>query len=943
MYALGPVAHFSPADIHRPRRYAKESNGDSGGGNDQSNVSLQDTSQGQASRELITYIIPDFRAVSYFQKEFIALNEFHLAEEGEASGFEIYLVDQWIRGRKIGGVISTYTGSRDAIVKVIKFTIIRKPSRQYPPRFQEYLNEVMMNHATFKKMEMETTGDTDAGNGAEEPAVSEFLLVTNLAALPSTLNLIPVPEGDMRIVEKRFVLNSNLKKLNCGGRSLSLAAHKVSDASEDKFRQMYKLRNDSVPIEFAVRQLVNLIQTCLFYFDYLDARYCDGIFCQKTEDAITNWWSLIGLPHFNVKPNPKSGILPSKTVAAILSLTLSVRLRLQLYGGCDVPKDVFDFENFMLSIGHFQKQVKIEKKRKLDLITLSRLFNYTNQKYPSDSTKRFGDTSDDEHEEFYDPYVGTYSNGKSSQNGNSLYKKNKIYYSKELKKLTNVVKNTVQDHIIVREDDDTFFDPKTASSGKIRSKIASKLTDNVLPSDIETLDLDFLVRKHLTGRTLKTLWLGANYHLEQNQRTLHVGYSRDHKRHGDDEVTKSEHRDSSLYKFVSLKDAITMNQSSSVAPNDRSKRSGRMRFGFQARRGNLSSKIDMLGDTSKFKQQFSQQCGDESFLDAQLNKLSNESAFEACKKAAEDCNVRKILQHDTRNLLNRRNSFSNVHHLKDSNLNTIEYIREERNDLFVPSVGYHELPLRRSISGSNLEEVIHKFERPICEEKICMRFLQLLMFLAHTEKLKAELDKSGNDKLRRTYKHINFELVKLQNFYSQMQAKHHNIEENYSAVLVGRMRDITDNIDRMAFRSRDLSKKINELEDNTRKLEFNLQNECVHKFDEITKHLIHSPKFLRVFKDDEERQKVIFSLTGRDYIVKEDKEFENNYWGLRYFITCLYELMVFVLQMFNFDRSKMDLDRIRKMYRKIDPNRRFIDKAYRLVGQEPSKQDSELQ
>lgn len=140
MYALGPVAHFSPADIHRPRRYAKESNGDSGGGNDQSNVLLQDTSQGQASRELITYIIPDFRAVSYFQKEFIALNEFHLAEEGEALGFEIYLVDQWIRGRKIGGVISTYTGSRDAIVKVIKFTIIRKPSRQYPPRFQEYLN-----------------------------------------------------------------------------------------------------------------------------------------------------------------------------------------------------------------------------------------------------------------------------------------------------------------------------------------------------------------------------------------------------------------------------------------------------------------------------------------------------------------------------------------------------------------------------------------------------------------------------------------------------------------------------------------------------------------------------------------------------------------------------------------------------------------------------------
>lgn len=934
MYALGPVVNFAPVEFQqRPPRRQYVPKLQTERNNTLENV--LDTNERHNAGELITYIFPDFKAVSYFQKDFIALNEFHVAEETEALGFEIYLVDQWIRGRKIGGVISAYTGNAEARVKVIKFTILRKPLKQYPARFQEYLNEMMMNHATFKKMELETNLSSQ-----DETIVNEFLLVTSLEALPSNLNLIPVTEGDTRLVEERFVLNSNLKKLNCGGRSLSLAAQKVSSASEDKFRQMYKLLDENVPMKFAIRQLVNLIQTCLFYFDFLDARYCDGLLCQKTEDAINNWWSLIGLPHFNVKPNPKSGILPSKSVAAILSLTLSVRLRLHLYGGCDVPKDVFDFENFMLSIGQFQKQVKIEKKRKLDLLTLLRLFNFTSQKYPSDSTKHTGDLSGDEHEDFYDPYVGTYGPNKSSsrfsQNSkeNSLYKRNRLYYSKELKKLTNVVKNTVQDHIIVREDDDNFFDPSSAAGGKIRNKIASKLSDNVSPSDIETLDLDLLVRKHLYGKTLKGLWHGSSHHDDHSQRTLHVGYTTHPERHGSTSRKGSD--DNSKYKFISLKQAITMNQNASAFSNDRNKRGSRMRFGFQGRRGNGLAKKDMFADfASTDKASPNKQHFNESLLDAQLNQLANGADYEACKQAVEEC-APELRQRDTKALLNRRNSFPIVHPGSDLNLNTIEFVREERVELIHEIIERKEIPLRRSLSVSCLDEHLFRYERPISEEQVCMKFLQRLMQLAKLECLKASLDRTGNEKVRRLYKQTNFELVKLQNVYAQMQSKHENIEDNYSAVLAGRMRDITDNIDRMAFRSRDLLKKINELDDNTRKFDFNLNKGSVQKLEDISEHLIHSPKFHKVFKDDEERRKIIFSLTGRDYVKKEDKEYENTYWGLRIIVTYLYELMVFVLQVFNFDRSKMDLDRIRKLYRKIDPNRRYIDKAYRLVGQEPT-------
>ena len=48
-------------------------------------------------------------------------------------------------------------------------------------------------------------------------------------------------------------------------------------------------------------------------------------------------------------------------MAAIVSLILSVRMRIQLVGSSDVPKDPFDFENFMIAIGQFQRQYKLDK------------------------------------------------------------------------------------------------------------------------------------------------------------------------------------------------------------------------------------------------------------------------------------------------------------------------------------------------------------------------------------------------------------------------------------------------------------------------------------------------------------------------------------------------------------------------------------------------------
>lgn len=913
----------------------------------------------EATKALISYIFPDFNAVKYFQKEFSMMNEFHLVEETVCSGFEIYLVDQWIRSRKIGTVVSAYHGNDEVKVKVIKFTILKKPSKQYPPRFQEYLNEVMLNHATFKRR------DTDPKVGQVDlNPVPEFLLVTNISALPSNLNLIPIPSGDTRTVESTYLVNSNLRKLNCGGRSLSLIADKVSDASEDKFRQMYRVYNSSVPIKFAVKELVNLIQTCLFYFDLLDARYCDGLLCLKTEDAIKNWWNLIGLPHFNTKPNLRAGILPSKTVAAIISLTISVKIRLQIFGGCDVPKDPFDFENFMISIGQFQKQVKIEKRRKLDLLTLLRLFYFTNRKVNSDSTKQnFGMFGNDMSMEDVDgsiysstasaqhssPYL---TNSASSQNP-SAYKRNKLYYSKELKKLTNVVKNTVQDHIIVREDDDDFYaDASKVKPHKLRNKIVSKLSESLDPAEVETIDLDVLVRKFLVGVTLLKLWQGLPtssgqgksllrddgrspltvksrhppHHHRQHQSTHHYnGRQGAIKQH----MGVSAHDDDPKYQFVSLRDAIAQTQECPNIP-DRAGRLGRMKYALQGKKSAPLQKLDMWSDMTKSQEAWSASELGSSLLDAELQRISNVSSNPIDSIKEDGITEERCVQRP-RHTLNRRGSYPFMNSSAEVNLSTLVYLKNENLE------GTKNLPMYsvgKCGSFSALEDYFCGLSELYSLEKARIGYTDCVSKLLVLDCSKRAVADYENTIIDKGYKHINMELVKLQNLKSHMDSKKSVIDKDYSQLLRGRMKDLADNIDRMAFRSRDLLKKINELEGNAKRFEFKLDDECHLKLDDIVDGLIHSNKFRNVFKDEDERQRLIFELNGHDYRAERGDEREESLWGFRALIVFLYEMMAFVLQVFNFDRSKMNLDRIRKQYGKLDPNRRYINKAYNFIGRD---------
>ncbi|CAH2351650.1 hypothetical protein CLIB1423_04S02872 [[Candida] railenensis] len=1034
------------------------------------------------TKDVITYIFPDFHAVKYFQREFVSQNEFHIVEETTESGFDIYLVEQWVNNRKIGSIVSTYTGNSTSTVSVVKFTVIKKLARYYPTRFQEYLNELMINHAKVKVI--------------DNVHKSEVLFVTNLTTLPPNLNLIPIQIGDLRRIEEDYVINSNLKKLHCSGRSLSLITDKVSVASEDKFRQMYKIYNVKIPVKFAIKELINLIQTSLFYFDLLDARYCDGFLCNKTEEAILNWWNLIGLPHYSIKPNPKYGILPSRTVAAIISFIISIKLRLHLVGGCDPPKDPFDFENFMISIGQFQRQYKIEKKRKLDLETLSKLFSLTNQMNGSSISNNSNNNNGSHlgnlsgggsNSAFVDDFqslnhtlesqllpqskftnprynnansstrslrsnttnnsinrgsnsnagangvgsnldgeFGRHNNGSSTNlqtfqnvgNGSSLssYRKNKNYYSKEIKKLTNVVKSTVQDHIgaVNRGGDDANYYKNNSSSKSSGIKKVSELS----PIEVETLDLEVLVKNFLIGKKLYRLWIGTIQSLgdqKKDRESSQVYYPAHNNNHN-----SALENNKQMYSFQSLRDEITSNQTILSSNGSRlefsrySRGLNKMKLGLQGRKGQiirqqlLENNVNNPNSTTNNSHSEAVK-NSTALVDTLLGVKSDDNGIKGGLGSALDSSdaglnfkVDNIIndhvdKKDNNNLidsfyfgLNRRNSFPNIYKIGELNLNMIEFGKRQQSHIQeaedVKKLSKHnshtnhgssrrksssigESPLHdtvslkyrvRSNSFSTVEDFVHSTRNSNAPletiDKISMSYLKSIYKLSNFRTLRDfTIDQRNAEpfatsmtdvdevKIMKSYDQLNLELVKLSNVNSKMQTnKIKIVDEDLLGNLDYKIQDLVSIIDRLSYEARIVAKRINELEESSNSLDSNLTEQCVEKVNSMINIIIVSAKFNDTFSNVEERKQLLLKLTGTEepeILNQETPDAQVSYEcsGIfQFFIIFLYEIIFGIFQVLKFDRSRMNLDRIRGTWAKLDPNRTYIEKAYTLIGRKPS-------
>lgn len=273
-----------------------------------------------------------------------------LARREKLEGYECYLVEQWACSRTHPTfIITTYTGdpSHNIVVSVLS---VPMNEESWSPRLKVYFKALSQYHARRRETPLGT------------------LMITNLSGFPSSLTVIPIPEGDARNHREDFFVNENLKRLGCSGR-VGLTLGKPSDATKAKFYQLYRA-SDKIPFNSAVIELVKLCQMALMLFGKLEPEYADGLLCDVTEKAINDWWIEFGTEYYNIEPH--DGILGPTTVAALLGMLIGARNRLNAYGA-QVSKDVFDIETTKRAIASFQRSQRIPKTRRLDRQTLSRL------------------------------------------------------------------------------------------------------------------------------------------------------------------------------------------------------------------------------------------------------------------------------------------------------------------------------------------------------------------------------------------------------------------------------------------------------------------------------------------------------------------------------------------------------------------------------------------
>lgn len=293
------------------------------------------------------FVLTDIVASSYLEDD---PQTKVLARREKIEGYETYLVEQWACSRTHPTfIITTYTGNPQDTVLA---TIISVPAdeAQWSPAMQLYFNSLNEYHARRR--------DTPYGT----------LMITNLNGFPSSLTVIPIPGGDMRKYREIFFVNENLKRLGCSGR-LGIKLDPPSSATEAKFHQLYRT-SEKIPLNGAVIELVKLCQVALVLFGKLEPEYADGLLCDITEKAISDWWVEFGAEYYTVEPH--DGILGPTTLAALLGMLMGARNRLSALGA-PVAKDVFDIECTKKGIAHFQKSHHIPRSKRLDRQTLDKL------------------------------------------------------------------------------------------------------------------------------------------------------------------------------------------------------------------------------------------------------------------------------------------------------------------------------------------------------------------------------------------------------------------------------------------------------------------------------------------------------------------------------------------------------------------------------------------
>lgn len=269
----------------------------------------------------------------------------------EIPGFESYIVEQWACQRRVSIVISSFTGNPEDVV-LASSLLVPESKQDWSPALLDFMEQLSRMHM----LPMETK--------------QGIMFVSNLSSFPSNNTLISLQRSFSQGLEL-FYVNEDLKRLKCMGR-LAVRCAAPTDASMAAFYKSFKV-SSQVPPQFAVVELITLVQIGLYYTDLLPGEFVDGLCCDYTTKAIEQWWQKFGrVIHGDKQPQPVS----ATSLAGIIGFVMGIRDRLSLLG-YRIPKDPFAVQAFMHCIYQFQKGEKLEKTRKLNEPTARRLFEVT--------------------------------------------------------------------------------------------------------------------------------------------------------------------------------------------------------------------------------------------------------------------------------------------------------------------------------------------------------------------------------------------------------------------------------------------------------------------------------------------------------------------------------------------------------------------------------------
>ena len=330
-----------------------------------------------------SFLIPDIVAFDKIKPYFKSIPDYNSKFEitlVELVGYEAYFVEQWIASRSNNTLIVTYTGDpNDRIVAyhVLSLSSDKKPSSIHENSNQSNQNN-MYDHWPLKfisylveQLESPFYVPTDTSMG--------YAFITNLAQLNPFLSLIDAKTGNISDDYTLFMVNYNLKKLGCGSRSAA-TTDEPSKSMENKFKSTFKI-DSKIPINYSVLNLIYTTQIFLYYYGFIDPIYCDGLFCEKTETAINEWWKIMNeipmaLNMLKDKP-PNCNI--SDSIKGIVGITILCRNLLEIGGNnFGVPKDLLDYKQMKLTILRFQKHFKLEQTSCFNHETLLKLIDWGN-------------------------------------------------------------------------------------------------------------------------------------------------------------------------------------------------------------------------------------------------------------------------------------------------------------------------------------------------------------------------------------------------------------------------------------------------------------------------------------------------------------------------------------------------------------------------------------